>query len=452
MLDLSHRDDQGGLAGKTLGIIGYGALGTEVSRRAEAFGMKILVNQPRLTPELALEPGIQSLELADLLKHSDVVCLFLPSNPETVNMINHECLALMKPGSFLINAGSADVIRILDLENNMRKGIISSAAIRISADAPYFPPEDLNHQLTVFHFSPPPNNRTEIMTANRIMDKIIRLLQKRQAGSPISLQVVPVENIYPHEHFDPERVTDLADRLVTAETLVNPPVVAEWDGKYVVLDGATRTTAFRKLRYPHIVVQVVSPSDDQIRLHTWYHALHGLTLEEILTELEDRKTYSLVPVSPQQYHTPIDSAEAICSIYCDDGRRFRVVQAPGTEFLSALNDLVTDYTSLCHIHRTLSTDFTTLRNEIDSVVALVVFPQFEIEEVLQAAVSETLLPAGITRFVIPGRVLRLNADMEILRSGQSQEEKNTWLDQLLSDKLARRRVRYYQEPVFLLDE
>ena len=83
---------------------------------------------------------------------------------------------------------------------------------------------------------------------------------------------------------------------------------------------------------------------------------------------------------------------------------------------------------------------------------LVVFPQFKVAEVLHAALSGDLLPAGITRFVIPGRILRLNADLAMLKSNAELSHKRAWLEQMVAEKLARRNVRFYQEPVTLLDE
>jgi hypothetical protein len=75
-----------------------------------------------------------------------------------------------------------------------------------------------------------------------------------------------------------------------------------------------------------------------------------------------------------------------------------------------------------------------------------------VEQVLQIARNGQLLPSGITRFIIPGRVLRLNADLAYLQSDNSLEEKNAWLDELVDSKLSGGKIRYYQEPVYLLDE
>jgi hypothetical protein len=63
-----------------------------------------------------------------------------------------------------------------------------------------------------------------------------------------------------------------------------------------------------------------------------------------------------------------------------------------------------------------------------------------------------MLPAGITRFLIPGRVMRLNVRMDILKAGTTQQEKNQWLYQFTMDKLDHDEVRLYQEPLYLLDE
>lgn len=81
-----------------------------------------------------------------------------------------------------------------------------------------------------------------------------------------------------------------------------------------------------------------------------------------------------------------------------------------------------------------------------------IFPSFDIKFVLQSAVEEKLLPAGITRFVVPGRVLRVNVDLENLRGKDPLSHKNAWLNRLIAEKFASRSVRYYQEPVYLLDE
>jgi hypothetical protein len=86
------------------------------------------------------------------------------------------------------------------------------------------------------------------------------------------------------------------------------------------------------------------------------------------------------------------------------------------------------------------------------MTAVAIFPQFKAETVFKVASRGDLLPAGLTRFIIPGRILRLNADLERLKRDEPLAEKRAWFNQFLAEKLARSRLRYYQEPVILLDE
>jgi D-3-phosphoglycerate dehydrogenase / 2-oxoglutarate reductase len=96
-----------GLAGKTLGIIGFGRIGQAVASRATAFGMRVVANQYRPTPELYLEAGVEPLDLFDLLAQSDFVTVHLPGRPDNDGLVNAEALAAMKPTAYLINTSEA---------------------------------------------------------------------------------------------------------------------------------------------------------------------------------------------------------------------------------------------------------------------------------------------------------------------------------------------------------
>jgi len=83
---------------------------------------------------------------------------------------------------------------------------------------------------------------------------------------------------------------------------------------------------------------------------------------------------------------------------------------------------------------------------------MVVFPHYSVEQVLLAARSNQRLPAGVTRFIVPGRVLHLDVDLEWLGSDLSLAEKNRELHEQLQARHHRGEIRYYREPVYLLDE
>src|SRR5262247_1431199 len=93
------------------------------------------------------------------------------------------------------------------------------------------------------------------------------------------LRFVPTEDIFPHELHDLQRTTPLVERLKASGTLRNPPIVTQiGDGmrvqpRFVVLDGANRSTAARAAGWPHLLVQVVRYVAPAVELHTWYHAL-----------------------------------------------------------------------------------------------------------------------------------------------------------------------------------
>ena len=110
LLALANRFSDGRLAGKTLGIIGFGLVGRQIAQRAAGFDMQILVNQPRLTPELVLDSGIDSTDLVYLLQHSDFITLHVPFSEETEAIIGANELGLMKHSAMLVNTGHTDLV------------------------------------------------------------------------------------------------------------------------------------------------------------------------------------------------------------------------------------------------------------------------------------------------------------------------------------------------------
>ncbi len=96
------------LAGKTLGLIGYGRIGRLVAHLALAFGMKVLAYDI-LTPE-RVEPGVRLVPLETLLAESDFVSLHIPLTAETRGLVTAQLLERVKPGSFLINTARAELV------------------------------------------------------------------------------------------------------------------------------------------------------------------------------------------------------------------------------------------------------------------------------------------------------------------------------------------------------
>lgn len=122
------------LCGLTMGIIGFGRIGRQVARIAEAFGMSVIVHAPR--PPVNLPPGIKLVSLEDLLRHSDVISLHCPLMPQTREMINAARLALIKPSAFLINTGRGPLINEADLAAALNAGRLAGAGLDVLSTEP----------------------------------------------------------------------------------------------------------------------------------------------------------------------------------------------------------------------------------------------------------------------------------------------------------------------------
>ena len=115
--------------GKTIGIVGYGHIGTQVGLLAEGLGMQVLYHD--IETKLALGNARAAADLGDLLARSDVVTLHVPETPATQWMIGARELARMKPGAHLINASRGTVVEIEPLAAALREGRIGGAAVDV---------------------------------------------------------------------------------------------------------------------------------------------------------------------------------------------------------------------------------------------------------------------------------------------------------------------------------
>ena len=122
------------LAGKTLGIFGYGAIGSKVAEIGKSFGMKIICNTRTKKPGM---PEFVSFE--ELLKEADILTLHAPLTDLTKNIINKESLSLMKKSAYLINTARGGFVVEKDLAECLKAGGIAGYAADVIATEPMLP-------------------------------------------------------------------------------------------------------------------------------------------------------------------------------------------------------------------------------------------------------------------------------------------------------------------------
>ena len=294
--------------------------------------------------------------------------------------------------------------------------------------------------------------------------------------NPLELCVLDLNQLLHHEHYDNRRVERLSDDLQKANILRSPPIVAEWQGKYVILDGATRASALNKLNCPHIVVQIVKQDSQDTILSTWNHIVHTIDLGDLFDAIEniprsDTKKYGIVEISdkkekplqrisgnikilPAKSLEPnISSPETLFTIV-DRDKQMYIVQ--GSEDYSLkhlyLSHAVNAYSRITNVVRTLDSDVQLIQNQVESFTALIKFPSFTMQAVLTSAIAHKLLPAGVTRFLIANRVIGINIPLNILFSNDSLSQKNKWLNETIKTKYHQNKVRHYTEPVIIVED
>lgn len=153
------------IRGKTLGIIGYGAIGSQVSVLAESLGMRVIFFD--VVSKLPLGNASQYQQLDKLLAEADIVSLHVPENASTKNMFGAKAIDAMKPGAILINASRGTVVDIDALAKSLEEKRLAGAAIDV------FPVE-------------PKNNTEEFVSPLRAFDNVI--LTPHIGGSTVEAQ------------------------------------------------------------------------------------------------------------------------------------------------------------------------------------------------------------------------------------------------------------------------
>jgi glycerate dehydrogenase len=172
------------LAGKTIGIIGFGNIGRKVCEIAMAFGMKVLASSRsgKDTPEY---PGFELTDTDDLLSRSDIVSIHCPLTPQTAGMINMNRLRLMKKSAFLINTSRGPIIVEKDLADALNEGSIAGAGLDVMAEEP---PRAGNPLLTARNCIITPHIAwATIESRKRLLDQAAGNIKAFLSGSPVNV-------------------------------------------------------------------------------------------------------------------------------------------------------------------------------------------------------------------------------------------------------------------------
>lgn len=181
---------------KALGIIGLGKVGTEVARRAGGLQMQVYAYDPFVSHEQARLLGIELVELDQIFKDSDFICLHTPLTEATRGLVNDERIALMKPTARILNAARGELVDEDALFRAVEEGRIAGAAIDVFSQEP--PPSDnpllQSGKIIVTPHLGASTEEAQAEVAREVAEQVISVLQGQSARYTVNAPFVLPES------------------------------------------------------------------------------------------------------------------------------------------------------------------------------------------------------------------------------------------------------------------
>ncbi|WP_096202321.1 phosphoglycerate dehydrogenase [Bacillus sp. FJAT-45350] len=182
------------LRGKTLGIVGFGRIGTQLAIRAKAFEMNLFVFDPFLTKARAEKLGVQTATLDEVLENSDIITVHTPLTKETKGLLGMENIAKTKKGVFLINCARGGIIDERALLHFLENGHVGGAALDVFEEEP----ANENDLLAFDNVIATPHiaastKEAQLNVAAQVSEEVLRFLEGNPVSNSINLPTLSKE-------------------------------------------------------------------------------------------------------------------------------------------------------------------------------------------------------------------------------------------------------------------
>ncbi|HAX48368.1 MAG TPA: hypothetical protein PK605_07430 [Ignavibacteria bacterium] len=269
------------------------------------------------------------------------------------------------------------------------------------------------------------------------------------AGEKFELKLLPSMAVALHEECEDNRYSRLVERFNDEHVLYNPLIVANHSGSYILIDGANRFEALKQIGCKAILAQLVDYASSDVVLKSWYHFVSFMTIEELIEFAAGNK---LITASLTDIRKPESKNELI--VHSTSGKVLSVMLSGDLETmlgeLSALNRFYDEKYSYTRIDS--DTDISRIKELSPDEGLLFVFPELSKDDIVKIAGLQQKLPAGISRHLIPNRVLHIKILIDALQTDENIDKRNEELQKHIQHKIDSKKVRLYREPILVFDE
>lgn len=267
------------VAGKTIGIIGYGSIGRLVAKRCLALQMQVLVYDPFVTDTVLKEDGVEGTDLETLLGNADFITLHCPVNDKTRHIINEQSLARMQPHARLINCARGELIDEQALYEALNDRRIAGAALDVYSKEPptYSPLLKLDNIVFTPHLGAS-THEAQSAVGSEIARGIMTCLRTGQARNAVNLPTIPAADLARLEPY--LRLVNRLGKLL-AEMIDEPlsRLEIKLRGRIADLDPAVLATE----TLTGFLGQIVDTKVNRVNARTLAKR-HGIELDESRTE------------------------------------------------------------------------------------------------------------------------------------------------------------------------
>jgi D-3-phosphoglycerate dehydrogenase / 2-oxoglutarate reductase len=241
------------LTGKTLGIIGFGKIGSVVADRARGLKMRVVVHDPVIQPDMISKLGFESVTLEELYNQSDFITIHVPKSPNTANMINQKAFDMMKEGVMLINCARGGIIDEAALYDALKSGKVARAALDVFEVEPPgdHPLLTLDNVIATPHLGAS-TFEAQTNVAVAVANQIVAFLKHNNIINAVNVPSVTgkiLEKLSPFLHVA-DRMGSMQAQFAAGQI---KEIIIEYKGDFQDMDLTPVTTAFVKGMLDYLV-------------------------------------------------------------------------------------------------------------------------------------------------------------------------------------------------------